>query len=696
MTSLKYTAEELDISIERGQKGVVELEATEARGLACTSVMLRCNSIRWACIYMVFDGLKPEQQIEKFVKVSKVTWNANADQGENNDTVELQYARKGCTPAAVGGSEVMHTIRIRAKTGSCARADALRLAQLCGKVLPKGLSKLIPKRDAVKVQVKKTEPGTPIKVSPSKTPRWNAGPKASPSSGARSIFSPVMPWNLGNGTSRGHRLVRRRWELPSPLKSPRREIRTYSRKKFTRISPVQRSPSKSPKSILARRATTSPKVAVSKTKRVSPPVATSDALPQPKKIKRNLHARFGMAEDQKSGAISKFFAKKKTQAVAPILSSADLPQSMPCIGMPNLGNSCYMNASLQSLMYLRTFSCEISSTTWKSVAEDNTKRLPLFRALLDLDSQISSRTAASSDVLRSIKSALAAHDDRFQSFRQQDAHEFVCAFLDVLSMELGPQAEAAASAMALDAENRDTNAAQGTILAELLSKSIPAEKLEPFLEPTARNFSSAVGYTIKCKGCNYEREKVEYFRDFSLQISTGQGDGKDASSLESMLKDYFASEDLDELKCEKCGHVGASCAFSIKEVPEVLILHVKRFAMDPRKYGSYVKRFDRIVPPQTLDLANITGSSSSDLASSCKMQWASGEALPPCSKYSLQSIVHHKGASASSGHYTATVRVDGEWYDIDDGQVCRAKREPFNDPSHQATAYLLMYVAKRS
>jgi uncharacterized UBP type Zn finger protein len=74
--------------------------------------------------------------------------------------------------------------------------------------------------------------------------------------------------------------------------------------------------------------------------------------------------------------------------------------------------------------------------------------------------------------------------------------------------------------------------------------------------------------------------------------------------MKTLLDSYFQDQIL-ELRCEKCDCQTVQEQACLKRLPKVLILHVKRFQPDYKKQ-TYVKRNDRIITQQQLDMTQYT------------------------------------------------------------------------------------------
>ncbi|DBA03477.1 TPA: hypothetical protein N0F65_002885 [Lagenidium giganteum] len=134
--------------------------------------------------------------------------------------------------------------------------------------------------------------------------------------------------------------------------------------------------------------------------------------------------------------------------------------------------------------------------------------------------------------------------------------------------------------------------------------------------------------------------------------------------LEDLVKSQFKSEILD-LACEKCSGKKAEMTYDVAELPLVLVLHLKRFELNPLT-GSLFKRSDLVEASPTFDPTTAFQPQCTSSAVS-----SSKHAIPTFtlqesvfSSFALprQSIVHHLGKTIDEGHYVADVRTsDGNW-----------------------------------
>ncbi|KAA8587645.1 hypothetical protein FQN60_016507, partial [Etheostoma spectabile] len=109
--------------------------------------------------------------------------------------------------------------------------------------------------------------------------------------------------------------------------------------------------------------------------------------------------------------------------------------------LPNIGQSCYMNSSLQSLLILEDFMRDISrmEDVWRSVPEAQ-----LMRGLMAIrDAHTSTNTQTKVYILHSFREAVPL---QFRNLQQHDAHEFLTSLLEQMR-SLAPRLQRAAACM---------------------------------------------------------------------------------------------------------------------------------------------------------------------------------------------------------------------------------------------------------
>ncbi|KAL7473332.1 hypothetical protein ACHAXS_013788 [Conticribra weissflogii] len=316
---------------------------------------------------------------------------------------------------------------------------------------------------------------------------------------------------------------------------------------------------------------------------------------------------FGEDVDSNNLSASNFFASKRGSHFKPIRSTSeedleldksgdsgavvdddpkdedDANATVP--GIRNLGNTCYLSASLQTLFSIPHF---IKNLYLEYENHIGTKELPLTKALLEvakavgvlsddaifietsdtMETKLLASTAANPTVLKKQMDVLTS---KFAGFFQRDAHEFLSDLVDFLHDELtaesnefasnvgGGDSKPAASVtedrIVIDTAKDISNRVRGggTAMVEKIDEVIkePCAKLtmKKAPLPTDDFFHLNVRVCLECDSCGYSRSKDEMYRHLSIEV--GNDTENDVWTVEQGLKQFFHSEKRD-LKCEKC------------------------------------------------------------------------------------------------------------------------------------------------
>lgn len=228
-------------------------------------------------------------------------------------------------------------------------------------------------------------------------------------------------------------------------------------------------------------------------------------------------------------------------------------------GFSNLGNTCYMNAILQSLFSLQSFANDLlkQGIPWKKIPLNALIRR--FAHLLVKKDICNSETKK--DLLKKVKNAISATAERFSGYMQNDAHEFLSQCLDQLKEDM-----------------------------EKLNKTwktepTPGEESSPdtsatrvYTCPVITNLEFEVQHSIICKACGETIPKKEQFNDLSIDLPRRKKP-LPPRSIQDSLDLFFRAEEL-EYSCEKCGGKCALVRHKFNRLPRVLILHLKRYSFN--------------------------------------------------------------------------------------------------------------------
>ncbi|KAK0156166.1 Ubiquitin carboxyl-terminal hydrolase 37 [Merluccius polli] len=240
-------------------------------------------------------------------------------------------------------------------------------------------------------------------------------------------------------------------------------------------------------------------------------------------------------------------------------------QQLDFLGLPNLGQSCYLNSALQSLLTLGVFSEEIEQmqSAWSSLSSAELLRdfvaIKASRHSGDLDH----KTA----LLRSFKKSIALQDPEFMDNGQKDAHEFLICVLN-----------------------------QVWTLSPLLKSAALRTLGRTYTCPVETHLLFHMLSTRTCKGCDGQSSSKEAFTNLSLDL---EPEGSVSQAL-----DRYLTESSLEYTCQ-CGAKESGMRPCFLTLPNVLVLHLKRFRFTLT--GRLEKVADRVLLSRELELSCGTG-----------------------------------------------------------------------------------------
>uniref|UniRef100_A0A4W4FRN4 Ubiquitin carboxyl-terminal hydrolase n=1 Tax=Electrophorus electricus TaxID=8005 RepID=A0A4W4FRN4_ELEEL len=234
----------------------------------------------------------------------------------------------------------------------------------------------------------------------------------------------------------------------------------------------------------------------------------------------------------------------------------------PLQGFSNLGNTCYMNAILQSLFSLPCFSNDLlkQGIPWRRVPINALLRR--FAHLLA--KKDNSSPEVKKDLLRRVKNAISSTAERFSGYMQNDAHEFLSQCLDQLKEDVEKVNKSWKSEYSAWDEPQGTRLTEDTDTARI------------YTCPVTVNMEFEVQHTITCKSCGEVVTKRERFNDLSIDLPRRKKT-LPLRSIQDSLDLFFRMEEI-EYSCEKCNGKAATVTHKFSRLPRVLILHLKRYS----------------------------------------------------------------------------------------------------------------------
>eukprot|EP00758_Cryptobia_borreli_P004833 Tbor_TRINITY_DN4602_c0_g1::TRINITY_DN4602_c0_g1_i1::g.14910::m.14910/K11833/USP2; ubiquitin carboxyl-terminal hydrolase 2 len=320
----------------------------------------------------------------------------------------------------------------------------------------------------------------------------------------------------------------------------------------------------------------------------------------------------------------------------------------------NLGNTCYLNATMQCIL-----SSPLISELKKASSSFRDRKMPWDFINL---SNANSRDAPA--FLESIKAQATERNSEFEGYSQNDAHEFLRVVLLLLHEELNLVKRKVYQEMVdIPDESEDDAAKRWIKYLEGRDNSIVYDI-----------FGGLMKTVTLCEICKYEALNFDPILDISMPIpkkSHSNFYNSDRKRISDIINDFTASETLrdhDRFICPKCKRqVDSKRQRTMYSWPKSLVLHLARFDnrgvknnlnieieefLDIDKSWCGERKFSDAIRPKPKD--NIYE----------RRVVYDGNSY----QYELYGVVIHTG-SQYSGHYYAYVKCGDYWWCCDDYRI---------------------------
>ncbi|CDW91045.1 ubiquitin carboxyl-terminal hydrolase 12 [Stylonychia lemnae] len=323
-------------------------------------------------------------------------------------------------------------------------------------------------------------------------------------------------------------------------------------------------------------------------------------------------------------------------------------------------NICYANSAVQILFHCKQFRQKVLNFQPKQSTKDY-----LTRDLQDLFQQMTQSSKSKGNInSKKFMQRIKKLNQLFDNDDHHDSHEFLIWLLNHISEEL--QAD-------INRENKQKN--------QETNNKIQQSSPNPYVF-VQDLFEGKLVSKISCNLCECANERDEPFMALSVDIEKG-------SSLNHCIKQFAHKEwmlNRDKFYCEQQCYTKqvATKQMMIKQKPKILIIHLKRFKIDPQTLR-YQKLSHRIPFPNELRIESALDESED-----------SSQSL----LYHLKGIVIHVGQGFSYGHYFSLIKSQGRWIKMDDTNVSVVDEKYMralyglpssNEQSGWPTAYMLLY-----
>jgi len=403
-------------------------------------------------------------------------------------------------------------------------------------------------------------------------------------------------------------------------------------------------------------------------------------------------------------------------------------------GLDNIGNTCYLNATLQPLSNTLGFTSYLLTDQYfdslreNKIAEiveermkdegdkcdDNKiviKRSELhkrikFTTVYQLSRVLTEMWKTNCTVVpKTLKDIITKFNKEFSGFKQNDTQEALNLILDRIHEETAIDVDIKfknipRDVIELNKIRKDCIKILSDEGTDAAMKQIAKEKYQNAKKKYPKEFITLNSYMFwksaskrhsiittmftgifcshrRCTECEKVSVNFEPFTNLYLSIPES-----DETTLEECISNFSKEEVLDgdnKIKCSVCKkRVKSIKTMYIWELPEVLIIHMKRFnfnGTDMEKNKSLVK-----FPFENLELT------------SNQFDWHCDS-----SGYDLYSISEHRGIF-TGGHYVAYCKnpIINKWYEMNDENVYHIPNDKIEEEIVTNNAYILFYSKNRA
>lgn len=338
-------------------------------------------------------------------------------------------------------------------------------------------------------------------------------------------------------------------------------------------------------------------------------------------------------------------------------------------GLQNLGNTCFLNSVIQCLAYAPTLSSYFCSDLYYNHINFSSQYGTKGEMAVEFGALVEKLNAHKHRYIepKSFRESVVTHIG-FAGNEQQDSHEFMMMLFDKLHHDLNVHAREKSNGLQ-NGNNKDDsniNTPRATLGYQFWKRHLEMNK-----SIISDSFEGIFMSTLTCTFCKGQSNTFEVFNCLSLPIPSDS-----RCHIRDCLSHFSNPERIEAAwECPRCKvKREADKKIVICKLPQILVIHLKRFSLDGRWRQKLQTTVDFPLTDLSVDCTNVLPQSA--------------YTTPSKSSYNLYGVVNHYG-HLDGGHYTAFCKLDNQrWYTFDDSNVTEMKEL---DVCGQA-AYILFYT----